>query len=51
MQYSGMSEPELAMIELARQILKGMISFTFLWVLAEYLWEHRAEFKENWKKY
>jgi hypothetical protein len=51
MQYEGMSETEYAFIELARNSLKGLFVILFVSILVSYLWEHRFEFRENWRKY
>lgn len=42
-----MTQDELYIIEYFRNLLVWFLVFTFLWVLVEYLWEHRQEFKDN----
>lgn len=34
-----------------RLMLKILISFSLLNAFIQYIWEHRKELKENWRKY
>lgn len=34
-----------------RLMLKMLISFAIIQAFISYMWEHRKEFKENWRKY
>lgn len=42
-----MTAEQEAILVVVRPLLNGLITLVFLKALAEYLWEHRQEFKDN----
>lgn len=45
-----MTAEQALILEVVRPFLNGLLTLVFLKVLAEYLWEHRQELKDNWKR-